>query len=153
METITLEKLINDFLKERQLTLAELKWIQEGRSHILQVAISFDDGTMDLDTCTEVSQALSPILDTVKLPYDSYMLEVCSPGAERVLDGPQAIQQAVGKLVKIQFLHPIQKSLEWTGTLNAFDGEKGVLQVRIKTTLKTLEFDASNIVKIRLAVM
>lgn len=153
MENKTLEKNIQDFLTQRMLHLTELKWIQEGRSHILQVAISHPDGSMDLDTCSQVSLELSPYLDTLDIPYESYMLEVCSPGAERVLTGIDDIKQAVGKLVKIQFLHPLNKSLEWTGTLLAFDGSKGILEVRIKSVLKKLEFEYTNIVKIRLAVL
>ena len=153
MENKALETNIKEFLSQRLLDLTELKWIQEGRSHILQVSISHPDGTMDLDTCGQVSLELSPYLDTLDIPYESYVLEVCSPGAERVLVGVEDIERALGKLVKIQFLHPLNKSLEWTGTLVAFDGNKGTIEVRIKSVLKKIEFEYINIVRIRLAVL
>ena len=41
------------------------------------------DGSMDLDTCAEVSEKLSALLDAEEGFKEPYTLEVCSPGAER----------------------------------------------------------------------
>jgi len=45
----------------------------------------FEDGTMDLDTCTLIASEISPLLDESPLKDMKYFLEVCSPGAEREL--------------------------------------------------------------------
>ncbi len=148
-----LEDLVRAFLQKRALLLSELKWLQEGKSRILQMSIMTQSGTMDLETCTNVSQDISPHLDDWLGDIDNYTLEVCSPGAERVLIDADDLKTAIDKNVYVLFLHPINKSLEWTGKLLSFDGQKGQIEVRIKSRTKILDFEYSNIVKIRLAVV
>ncbi len=153
MEQTQLENLVRSYLQKRALLLSELKWLQEGKSRILQMSIMTLSGTMDLDTCTSVSQDISPHLDEWLKDMDNYTLEVCSPGAERPLNSIEDIKSSLDKHVYVLFLHPINKSLEWTGKLISFDGEKGQIEVRIKSRTKVLDFDYQNIVKIRLAVV
>lgn len=153
MDKQTLEQAIQPVLKAKELELSELKWIQEGKMRILQIAIMRADGSMDLETCTEVSQEISPLLDTLIPDSVNYALEVCSPGAERPLTSLADIQRSVGKNVKIHFKHPVEKSLEWTGTLQSVNELEGVLLVKIKAARKKIPFMLDNIEKIRLAVM
>lgn len=153
MEQHQLEEKISQFLEKRSLLLSELKWLQEGKTRILQLAIMHDDGSMDLDTCSDVAESISPHLDEWLVNIDHYTLEVCSPGAERVLKNAEELKRVVGQNVYVLFTHPLEKSLEWTGKLKSFDGLKGQIEVRIKTRVKTLDFEYSNIVKIRLAVV
>ncbi len=153
MEQHQLEELVKTFLSQYSLTLSELKWHQEGKSRILQCAIMREDGSMDLDTCSEISEAIGPHLDEWLKNIDHYTLEVCSPGAERMIHSAQELQRVVGQHVYVLFEHPLEKSLEHTGKLKSFDGQKGQLEIRVKTRTKTIEFDYQNIVKIRLAVV
>lgn len=148
-----LELKVKDFLKKYSIELSELKWITEGRQRILQMAIMFEDGSMDLETCSLVSTEISDDLDQWLSSVSEYSLEVCSPGAERELKSSEEMRKAVGKYVKVLFLHPMLKSLEWSGYLKSFDGTKGSLEVRIKSVKKIIEFESNNIVKIRLAVI
>ena len=153
MEQKQLEDLVRAFLQKRALLLSELKWLQEGKSRILQMSIMTQSGTMDLDTCASVSQDISPHLDEWLSDMDNYMLEVCSPGAERPINSAEEMMTAIDNNVYVLFLHPLNKSVEWTGKLLNFDGEKGQIEVRIKSRTKILDFEYSNIVKIRLAVV
>ncbi len=153
MEQKQLEDLVKNYLQKRALLLSELKWLQEGKSRILQMSIMTLSGTMDLETCTSVSQDISPHLDEWLSDVENYTLEVCSPGAERPLNSAEELKTAVDKHIYVLFLHPVNKSLEWTGKLLNFDGEKGQIEVRIKSRTKVLDFEYSNIVKIRLAVV
>lgn len=152
MDKTQLEKLIEPTLKSHDLELSELRWIQEGGMRILQVAIMKDDGTMDLDTCAQISEELSPLLDASPLGSESYFLEVCSPGAERQLKDDQDIRRSIGSEVKILLHHPVDKSLEWSGTLVSYDESGGELLVRIKAAKKKIRFEKENLAKIRLAV-
>lgn len=152
MELKAIETLILPVLEKHKVELVELKWTQESSMKILQCAIMFDDGTMDLETCSVVSSEISPILDESSLKDMNYYLEVCSPGAERELKSDEDITRSILKEVKILFHHPIEKSLEWTGMLLNYKDGEGSIQVQIKSRKKVLKFEKNNIAKIRLAV-
>jgi len=152
MEKQAIEHLIIPILEAHQLILSELKWDQEGSMRILQVSIMREDGSMDLDTCANISQVLNPLLDESPLSQETYVLEVSSPGAERELKTVKERLHAVGAYVKIRFHHPIDKSLEYTGTLMTYDGVEGVLMVSIKSARKKIVFEENNIAKMNLAV-
>ena len=152
MELTAIEKLILPVLERYQCELVELKWTQESSMKILQCAVMFEDGSMDLETCSQISSEISPILDESSLKDMTCYLEVCSPGAERELKDDHDIERSIMKEVKILFHHPIEKSLEWTGTLLNYKDGEGSIQVQIKSRKKVLKFEKENIAKIRLAV-
>lgn len=152
MELKEIEALIKPALLKHKVELAELKWTQEASMRILQCAVMFEDGTMDLDTCTLIASDISPLLDESPLKDMKYFLEVCSPGAERELKDDLDIKRSILKEVRILFHHPIEKALEWNGTLMDYDGVTGLLQVQIKARKKLLKFEKENIAKIHLAV-
>lgn len=152
MELKTIETLILPVLEKHKCELVELRWTQESSMKILQCAIMFDDGKMDLETCSIISSEISPILDESSLKDMNYYLEVCSPGAERELKSDEDIARSVLKEVKILFHHPIEKSLEWSGMLMNYKDGEGSIQVQIKSRKKVLKFEKDNIAKIRLAV-
>ena len=152
MELKEIEELIKPVLLKHQAELSELKWIQEASMRILQCAVMFEDGTMDLDTCALIASEISPVLDESPLKDLKYYLEVCSPGAERELKGDLDVKRSILKEVKVLFQHPIEHALEWQGTLMAYDGVTGLLKVQIKTRNKILKFEKVNIAKIHLAV-
>ncbi len=152
MELKAIETLILPVLEKHKCELVELRWTQESSMKILQCAIMFDDGTMDLETCSVISSEISPILDESSLKDMNYYLEVCSPGAERELKSDEDIARSVLKEVKILFHHPVEKSLEWSGMLMNYKDGEGSIQVQIKSRKKVLKFEKDNIAKIRLAV-
>lgn len=152
MELRTLETLISPLLEEAQVTLVELKWLNDQKTRILQIAIMHPDGSMDLETCSAVSEKISALLDTTELSETEYYLDVCSPGAERQLKTRDDIVHAIGSSVHLTLIHPIEKSLEHEGTLLDYDGVSGHLETIQKTRKKVVEFTADNLLKIRLAV-
>lgn len=152
MELRTIENLISPLLLEAKVRLVELKWLTDQKTRILQIAIMHPDGSMDLQTCSEVSEKISDLLDTTELSDAEYYLEVCSPGAERPLKNTEDIQLAIGGNVHLTVIHPIEKRLEHEGTLVDYDGHVGHLEITHKTRKKIIEFTADNLLKIRLAV-
>ena len=59
MELTAIEKLILPVLERYQCELVELKWTQESSMKILQCAVMFEDGSMDLETCSQRYDLLS----------------------------------------------------------------------------------------------
>lgn len=81
-----------------------------------------------------------------------YMLEVCSPGAERELKTEKQIQKQLGKYVYIQFKEPIDQFDEVTAKLDEITPEALQVSFFIKGRPKKLKVERSNIALIKSAV-
>ncbi|HEY5014747.1 MAG TPA: ribosome maturation factor RimP [Acidimicrobiia bacterium] len=76
-----------------------------GAGHARAVRVVVDrSGGVDLDTITEATRVLSPMLTAAGTLRDSDVLEVSSPGLERTLRRPEHFRAAVGSLVSVKYL-------------------------------------------------
>lgn len=139
-------------LESMDLTLYEIKWRQEGSMKILQIAIMRSDGTMDIDTCAEVSEKISALLDEKNAIQHEYFLEISSPGAERELRSEEEIAHALGEYVYIKYRNPKAGRDEIYGTLEAVNEHSLTLTYMDKAVKRKMEIDKENIAFIRLAV-
>jgi len=145
-----LKELMEPVLKTCGVRLYELKW--NAGDHTLQVAIMHEDGSMDLDTCAEVSEKLSDCLDESNAISSAYTLEVCSPGAEREIRDPEELKHMSEPYVYMRLKHPYRKMIEITGTVKSFRDGMIELEYREKAARKTAEISAEEIEYLRLAV-
>lgn len=148
-----LEELLRPIVEEQDCRLYELKWLNGGE-HTLQIAITKNDGTMDLDTCALVSEKLSEYLDNSDLIKIAYTLEVCSPGAEREIKDLNELKNTETlPYIFVRLIHPVKKNKELTGTLVEYK-EDGMmrLEYRVKAAKRIAEFPDTNIEFIRYAV-
>jgi ribosome maturation factor RimP len=84
-------------------------------------------GGVDLDTITDVTRAVSPIVDDAAPVNGSYLLEVSSPGIERALRRPEHYVSAVLSEVSIKF-HTDDGPRRVRGILADFDGTTAVVE-------------------------
>jgi ribosome maturation factor RimP len=85
------------------------------------------DRGIDLETITEVTRAVSPIVDDAAPIGGSYLLEVSSPGIERALRRPEHFREALGEEVSVKF-HTDAGPRRVRGVLRAFDGDHCVIE-------------------------
>ncbi|MGL5978143.1 MAG: ribosome maturation factor RimP [Erysipelotrichaceae bacterium] len=147
-----IKDLILPALEAKNVQLYDVTWVQEGSMKILQIAIMNPDGTMDIDVCAEVSEVISPVLDEADVIPFEYYLEVCSPGAERVLRDEQEVQAVVSQFVFAQFVKPVNKVMEVKGYLVAMEDGAMKFEYMDKAVKRKLETTYDNIAMIRLSV-
>ena len=143
MTLAELKQIIIELMKPLHIDLDDLAYVKERQIRVLRVTIDKPDG-ITLDDCVAVSETISPELDRLDPFPEPYQLEVTSPGAERPLRSPEAIQKAIGKYIHVE---TDQMSME--GTLEAFDGETLTL---CDTKNHPHVFSVSTVKKIRLAI-
>lgn len=143
---------IEPVLASQNVRLFDITWTNEGKHKILQIAIEKEDGTMDIDLCASVAEVLSEKLDELNLIDFEYMLEVCSPGAERKLRNLQEVKDAVGKYVYAKFKKTVGKLNEVTGTLLSVEEDVCCIQYMDKTFKRQVSVNYDNCSLIRLAV-
>ncbi len=153
MDQLTkIKEMIAPIVSEASIILYDICWRMEGKTRILQVSIMREDGSMDIDTCSEISEKISFKLDAEDLITSEYFLEVCSPGAERELRSKEEIEAAVGEFVYIKLRNPKAGLDEVKGTLQKVEDDMIYIEYMMKAVRKKAEIMLDNISCIRLSV-
>jgi ribosome maturation factor RimP len=86
----------------------------------LQVMAEPADGrSMSIEDCSELSRAISALLDVEDPIAGSYSLEVSSPGIDRPLTRAKDFQRFQGELAKIETSEPVDGRRRFKGTIAA----------------------------------
>lgn len=142
------EDLVNEFLKDHEeLSLYSVEWANEFGYKILRVAMD-KVGGINSDELGIVNDYLSEKLDAYEkeLP-DNYMLEVCSPGAEKPLRSEQEVLNSVGEKINVK-----TDKDEFEGKLLSFEEGILVIQINVKGRIKKVQVPYESIKEVRLAV-
>jgi ribosome maturation factor RimP len=83
------------------LELYDVELTGAGKARTLRVTVDRPGG-VDLEAITAVTHAVSPMLDDAPAPAGPFLLEVSSPGVERVLRTPAHYAGAVGTTVSVK---------------------------------------------------
>jgi len=129
-ETIErLHRLVEPMLTREGLELVDLELKRGPKRYLLRVMIDKadrqayrgsavrDENTplteeVSIDDCTRIARELSPILDVEDFIPTAYLLEVTSPGVNRMLKTPRHFKLAVGCDVRIKTRTPIAPTKE-----------------------------------------
>lgn len=113
------EELMNEILQGSEFELVDVEYVME-RDWYLRIFID-KPGGVDLDDCQILSEKIGEILDKESLINDPYILEVSSPGIDRVLKKDRDFVREAGKAVDVTLYAPIDGKKNFTGTLESRD--------------------------------
>jgi len=124
------EALINDFkifleefLKERDLDFVDLIHRYEGRDLYLRILVDKSSGGITMDECAALNRELGNILDEKNLLESRYILEVSSPGLDRLLKTENDFRRSINKRVRFFLNDYINVKLEWVGVVSGVEGQ------------------------------
>ena len=95
------EEILQPILERRGYILVDIEFKGAGRRQLLRVFIDRREGGISVNECASVSEELSLILDVEDFIAGPYILEVSSPGLNRVLKKDREINWAIGKKVRV----------------------------------------------------
>jgi ribosome maturation factor RimP len=106
-----LEKICENACQQTQCYLYELELVGIGAGRTLRIFIDKEaESGAGVDDCTQVSRLLNEVLDTNDLiPGGAYMLEVSTPGVERVLRRKWHFEKAVGRKIWLKTRVPMEQ--------------------------------------------
>jgi len=112
----------------------------------VQIMAERPDGTMTIEDCETVSEALSPVLDTEDLVKGAYRLEVSSPGIDRPLVRISDFRRAVGREARVETNTSVGGRKRFRGTIIAVEGaEKCALLILERSDAKPGEVKRSEL--------
>jgi ribosome maturation factor RimP len=97
-------------------------------SALLRVFIDSENG-ITVEDCGRVSHQLGSALDVDDLIPLAYILEVSSPGIDRVLFVPAHYTRYLGRTVKIRTRLPVEKRRNFVGKLQNVNDERIAVEV------------------------
>ena len=129
------EEIVQDLLADvPELELVDVEYVRE-RDYYLRVYID-KTGGIDIDDCQSLSERLEEMLDREDFIPDAYILEVSSPGLDRVLRKERDFTREHGRTVDVTLYAPFEGKKQWTGTLAGYDGETLTLDDGVQIPMK-----------------
>lgn len=113
-----LEEILEPFLKDEGFFLVDINWKGKGRKGKIEIFVDKYGGVTANDT-KKLAEEILKILEVKEIPLD-YILEVSSPGLDRILKKRREYKWACGK--KVRVIHGEGK--EEKGTLVFVNDEK-----------------------------
>ena len=123
----------------------DVEFVREGGERYLRVSIDNDAAEVNIDQCEAVSKALDVKLDELDPIQESYILEVCSAGAERALKRPEDFRRFLGSPVTVKLYSARDGRKEFPGVLKAWEDGDVVLEDGAR-------FQKSEVAQVRLRV-
>lgn len=116
------ESLMAEILSGTDYELVDVEYVKEGRDWYLRIFID-KTGGIDLDDCQTISERLSARLDALDIISGAYILEVSSPGIDRILKKDKDFIREAGKVVDVTLYAPLDGKKSFVGELISRDEE------------------------------
>lgn len=151
------ESFMDEYMKldeGKDLFLYHLEYVKEGPDKVLRVYIDKEEGYISTQDCENVSRFLSDKLDSADPIEENYVLEVSSPGLDRVLITEEHFKRYLGEEIEVSIYKEIDGSKKIEGTLLGYkDGRITILMNSPDEDQKEIELDSKEYAKVNLAVV
>lgn len=118
----TIEQTVAKALEAGGVELVDLVIQNQGKKKLLQFFVD-KVGGVTLDDCGELTDKIDSVLEMENLIDGAYILEVSSPGVQRVLKKPAHFKQFLTQRVKIVLKVPLEGRGFFTGVIVSADDE------------------------------
>ena len=103
--------------------------LQGGNNPILQIMAQKPDGTIEVDDCADISNAVSAVMDVEDPILDAYTLEVSSPGIDRPLTRLKDFDLWEGYVVKIETEELIDGRRRFKGVIEGTENDEVLIEI------------------------
>jgi ribosome maturation factor RimP len=141
-----IESLITPLVEQEKMELVDLQLTNEHGKRVLRVFLD-KQGGFNLSDCESMSQKLGMALDEKDIIKGAYVLEVSSPGLNRVLKKEKDFVKFSGQRVKISVFTPINGQRHFLGAIISAGNGKVIIE---DISGKTVEIGFDNVALARL---
>ena len=120
-------ELVKPLIESLGLQLWGIRYRQGGSRGTLEIYVETPEG-VSADQCGEALTVLSPALDAADIIGPAYILEVSSPGLDRILFTLDEAKQYIGSVIKAGLRMPVQSRHKVRGKLLEIS-EDGLLKI------------------------
>ncbi|MBI4802527.1 MAG: ribosome maturation factor RimP [Elusimicrobia bacterium] len=139
MDKERIEKESALLLAENGFELVDLKILRQGPKPLLQFFIDRENGGVTLDDCGRISEKLGAYLDVNNIIAGGYILEISSPGIDRLLRNAKDFLRFKGSKAKIRLKRPVNGARVYYGEIVGFENGEALLSDNLKFSLNEIE--------------
>ena len=143
--TDTVAALATPIVEAAGCSLWDVEYVKEAGQWFLRLYID-KEGGISIEDCEAVSRPMSDLLDEADPIEGSYVFEVSSAGADRVLKTPEHFEQFMDAEVEVKLYRPREGRKEFVGLLKSY-ADGGVV---IDMNGQSVEFTKQEIALVRL---
>jgi ribosome maturation factor RimP len=114
-----IEDLLVPVAAREKIEIVDVQYVKEADDWVARIFID-KTGGVTINDCENIGRIFSTFLDESKILKDSYVLEISSPGFNRVLKNEKSFRRFVGSKIRIQTFKPINNQRDFLGTLLNF---------------------------------
>jgi ribosome maturation factor RimP len=141
-----IQEIIEPVLKEEQAELVEIIFRKEAGRQVLRLLVDKCDGIQMAD-CVRLNEKIGHALDQADVIQESYVIEVDSPGIDRLFKTKRDYERAVGRLVRITLAERICDKKEYIATLEEVSDagvkidvkKKGIIEIPFEKIVRARE--------------
>ena len=142
-----LEQLLTPLLEKELAELVDLQYVSEAGGKVLRVFVD-KEGGIKLSDCEYLSNRIGECLDEANIIPDSYVLEVSSPGLDRILKSEKDFVKFLGKKARVTTYVPVGGQKNFLGLIVSCTAEK--LVISDESSEKQVEIELQMIARARL---
>jgi ribosome maturation factor RimP len=126
-----IRRLVEPIVQDHGLELVDVEFSRGRPPWRLRVVVDTPemDGRVTVDRCADVSRELGARLDAAGAIETRYLLEVTTPGFDRVLARDKDFAAACGSEIRLETRRPIDGRRRFRGRLDGFEGDRLRLRV------------------------
>jgi ribosome maturation factor RimP len=136
-KAVEMENLIEPVAIKENYELVDVRYVKEDGGWIVRIFID-KDGGVTMNDCEKMSLLFGAVLDESNILKDSYILEVSSPGFDRVLKREESFKRFIGAKIRLHTFEAINNQKNFLGDLLDFkDGKvkiedvtNGVMEIK-----------------------
>lgn len=139
MDKEKLEKETEPLLTENGFELVDLRVLRQGAKPLLQFFVDRENGGVTLDDCGRMSEKIGAYLDVNDVIPGGYILEISSPGLDRLLRKEKDFLRFKGAGAKIKLKKPVNNARVYYGEIAGFEDGAVLLSGGLKFGLGDIE--------------
>lgn len=138
-----IEDLLSPIATKETIEIVDIEYLKENGQQVLRIYIDQESG-INLDDCTKMSHLFGVKLDETDIIKEEYVLEISSPGIDRILKKEKDFIRFKGFKINVTTTVAINSQKHFSGKLMAVDGNKIVVD---DVTNRIIEIEIINIIR------
>ncbi len=145
MKEKLLSQLLQPVIEDMGFLFWGLEYMPQKNNAILRVYIDHENG-VNVNDCANCSREMSGLLEVEDPIQGAYVLEVSSPGMDRVLFNAQQFNTYLGEFVQVKLAQPVAGARNIKGIIKAVNED----HIVVANEVTEYGFEMGNVMKARL---
>lgn len=116
-----LEKIVNPFVKEMNLSLVDIEYMQDGGYWYVRIFIENLNGDLNIEDCSKLSSKIETEVE--ELIEHKFFLEVSSPGIERPLKKIEDYSRFAGQKITLHLKHKMDDKKQFKAVIKSVEDD------------------------------